>query len=162
MTLTQALKSCLITNYATFSGRATRSEFWLFKITVFFISFVVYVLLNAQTGDWKFAYITTQVLVSIPTLLPSLAVYVRRFHDTGRSTKSAVLVLAIYYSGAVVSRLGEQFVYAGLALTIVATIYSLWVLLSKSVSDEAEADPEDDTHPEDEGTLPEDRQTIEF
>lgn len=69
-------------NYATFSGRAGRREYWTFIL----INFAVFVGLafvdNALFGE------DTSVLASlyvIGVLLPSLAVSVRRLHDTGRS-----------------------------------------------------------------------------
>ncbi|KAA0699962.1 DUF805 domain-containing protein [Neorhizobium sp. P12A] len=73
-----------MSKYATFSGRATRSEFWMFML--------VSTLLNM--GSWgldtvlwagrpRFMIIGT--LVGLIHCLPSLAVFVRRLHDTDRT-----------------------------------------------------------------------------
>ncbi|MDR6766671.1 uncharacterized membrane protein YhaH (DUF805 family) [Acidovorax delafieldii] len=73
MDFVSAVKSCL-GQYATFSGRAVRSEFWwffLFQIIVVVVaSFVSELAAN---------------LASLALLLPALAVGARRLHDIGRS-----------------------------------------------------------------------------
>lgn len=73
MDFAQAIKSCL-SQYATFTGRAPRSEFWwfvLFQLLVLlvsgFISEIVY------------------AIAALALLLPILAVGARRLHDIGRS-----------------------------------------------------------------------------
>ncbi|AWL87335.1 hypothetical protein AMK14_09505 [Streptomyces sp. TSRI0445] len=69
----------VLKNYAGFSGRARRKEYWMFTL----INFVIAVVLQIV----GFA-IDTQVPYYIyfaATLIPSLAVAVRRLHDTGRS-----------------------------------------------------------------------------
>ena len=65
--------------YATFGGRASRSEFWyfyLFYIIILFIGSVV----ETAAGIANLSY-----LCIIPLWLPQLAVSVRRMHDTDRS-----------------------------------------------------------------------------
>lgn len=65
--------------YATFSGRASRSEFWffyLFYIIVYFIGMVV-------EGAAGITNLST--LFILPLWLPQLAVSVRRMHDTDHS-----------------------------------------------------------------------------
>lgn len=69
-----------LNKYAEFSGRARRAEYWMF--TAFNILFsiglqIVDVLLG--TGG------ILGGLFSLAILLPGLAVFVRRMHDTGRS-----------------------------------------------------------------------------
>ena len=58
-----------LTKYAQFSGRARRSEFWLFALINFLISMIPYL-------GWVWALVV---------LIPSWAVFCRRMHDTGRS-----------------------------------------------------------------------------
>jgi len=65
--------------YATFDGRASRSEFWyfsLFEVIVSFLSGIV----EGATGITGLSYIP-----SLALLIPSIAVTCRRMHDTGRS-----------------------------------------------------------------------------
>jgi len=61
-------------NYAKFSGRASRSEFWWWSLFT--------VILQAATSGFGDA---VGGLVSLAVLLPSFAVHVRRLHDTDRS-----------------------------------------------------------------------------
>jgi len=71
--MVDALKACL-TKYADFNGRATRSEYWWFFLTVLLGSAVT-------------SLITPRIyaLFSLLTVLPLLAVGARRLHDTNRS-----------------------------------------------------------------------------
>ena len=61
-------------NYAKFAGRAGRSEFWWWTLFT--------VLVQAATAGFGD---TINGLASLAVLLPSLAVHVRRLHDTNRS-----------------------------------------------------------------------------
>jgi len=69
----QAIKTCF-NKYATFSGRAGRSEFWWFVL----FSLLV-------TGGASIIGQRLESLVSLALLLPSLAVGARRLHDIGKS-----------------------------------------------------------------------------
>jgi uncharacterized membrane protein YhaH (DUF805 family) len=73
MTFQEAVKACL-NNFATFTGRASRPEFWYFFLAVFLVS-VVANLISDILG----------LLVSLATIVPMLAAGARRLHDTGRS-----------------------------------------------------------------------------
>jgi uncharacterized membrane protein YhaH (DUF805 family) len=78
----QAVRTCL-GNYAVFAGRARRSEYWWFTLFGLLASAAAAVL-----DVVAFPYSTVQplsTLLSLGLLLPSLAVGVRRLHDTGRS-----------------------------------------------------------------------------
>lgn len=79
--LQQAISVCL-GKYATFSGRASRSEYWYFVLFTALVSFALALVEVAATGGE-----TTVMsdLFSLATLLPSLAVGVRRLHDINRS-----------------------------------------------------------------------------
>ncbi len=75
MTFTESIKICF-SKYAEFNGRATRSEYWWFVLFIFLVSAV----LNVINHSGVLASI-----FSLVVLLPSLAVAVRRLHDTNRS-----------------------------------------------------------------------------
>ncbi|MCH3986136.1 MAG: DUF805 domain-containing protein [Prevotella sp.] len=96
----QSLKS-VFHHYATFKGRAPRSEFWwfeLFEVIVFFIaSLVDDLVLDFVYRKFGFQYkgsigILTLILF-VGLLLPGLAVFWRRLHDTGRSGWYCLMVL---------------------------------------------------------------------
>jgi uncharacterized membrane protein YhaH (DUF805 family) len=89
-----AVRACFA-KYATFSGRASRSEFWYFTLFVFgapFLLGVTIALLDGLVGGLfaseaaleEFVEIV-DLLFSLALLVPSLAVSWRRMHDTGRS-----------------------------------------------------------------------------
>ena len=70
----------VLTSYATFNGRAGRKEFWIFiLLTLLIAGMVGYldVLLGLKT--------TLLSIYSISICSPTLAVSVRRLHDTGKS-----------------------------------------------------------------------------
>ena len=66
--------------YATFDGRASRSEYWWFALGSFLISLVIkFVFGIFDMGE------TAISIYSIFIFIPSIAVSVRRLHDIGKS-----------------------------------------------------------------------------
>lgn len=65
--------------YVDFTGRARRKEYWMF----FLINFVIALALAVVDAVLGFGLLGG--LYALAVLLPSLAVTVRRLHDTGRS-----------------------------------------------------------------------------
>ena len=91
MNMQTAVKTVL-GKYATFSGRASRSEFWWFTLAVLILSIIVSIIDGAvvapMLGFEAFADEAGEplrVIESLVLLLPSLAVAVRRLHDIDRS-----------------------------------------------------------------------------
>ena len=73
-------------NYATFSGRSNRSEYWYF--TLFSIIFLILVIVLDNVFGLAFEgspYGPLYVIYFLATILPSIAVTVRRLHDTNKS-----------------------------------------------------------------------------
>ena len=66
--------------YASFSGRARRTEYWMFFLVYFVIALVIGVVEGLLSIG---GYLTG--IFALVHLLPSLGVTVRRLHDTGRS-----------------------------------------------------------------------------
>ena len=84
MTFTQAVP-LVLKSYATFSGRARRSEYWwfyLFTLLVGIATSVIDAVLNAAFNN---EIEIVGAITSLVLLLPTLAVTARRLHDTGRS-----------------------------------------------------------------------------
>lgn len=80
-----AVRTCL-SKYVDFSGRARRSEYWYFALFNLLVSFVASILDAVLGTDYDLGsggFIST--IASLALLLPSLAVGVRRLHDTDRS-----------------------------------------------------------------------------
>ena len=85
MTPIAAVKS-VFTKYATFRGTASRPEYWWWTL----FSVVVTGVINAFQGDLdnpNTAASTIGLVWAVGTLIPGLAVTVRRFHDAGFSGK---------------------------------------------------------------------------
>lgn len=69
----------VLTQYATFSGRARRSEYWWFYLA-YVIAAVVATIIDGILG-----VPVLEVLLALGLLIPGLAVGVRRLHDVGKS-----------------------------------------------------------------------------
>jgi uncharacterized membrane protein YhaH (DUF805 family) len=78
MGMPDAVRSVL-TKYATFSGRARRSEYWWFYLAYVIVSIV------ASIIDGLLGVTVLTIIVSLGLLIPTLAVSVRRLHDIGKS-----------------------------------------------------------------------------
>ena len=83
MNFSQAISVCL-SKYATFTGRASRPEFWWFFLFQILISFAASMLGDLIAG-----------LVSLGLLLPALAVGTRRLHDIGKSGWWQLIMLTV-------------------------------------------------------------------
>ncbi|MFD5429582.1 DUF805 domain-containing protein [Streptomyces sp. NPDC127084] len=70
----------VLKKYAAFSGRARRQEFWMFTL----INVIIQLVLTGLDYGVLGLGILGPIYVLL-TFLPSLAVTVRRLHDTGRS-----------------------------------------------------------------------------
>jgi len=73
MTFGESISTCF-SKYATFNGRASRSEYWWFVLFTFLVSLATGMVSQTMSG-----------LFSLAVLLPSLAVGVRRLHDIDKS-----------------------------------------------------------------------------
>ena len=88
---------CVTTKYAQFNGRACRKEYWMYALMFGIIDFVPAFILGFIEG-WVKGYtkgaqelhldepkLIIYTLINLLLLCPSLAVAIRRLHDTGRS-----------------------------------------------------------------------------
>ena len=69
----------VLKQYAVFSGRARRKEYWMFTL-INFIVIVVLAVLEALLGIFG-----PNLIYGLAVFVPSLAVAIRRLHDTDRS-----------------------------------------------------------------------------
>ena len=75
--------SSVLKNYATFSGRAPRSEYWYWAFFILILSIVpmaIDTMLFSESG-----YSPVGLLVSLGLLIPNISVAVRRLHDIDRT-----------------------------------------------------------------------------
>jgi uncharacterized membrane protein YhaH (DUF805 family) len=105
--------------YATFSGRSRRQEYWMFFLFNIIFSITIAILdevlgLKENSGGINNAGILGSIYTLV-TFIPSLAVAVRRLHDTDRSGWYLLLPIAPY----VLIILGIILKGGGLVLTII-------------------------------------------
>ena len=86
----------VINNYVGFSGRATRTEYWMFTLVNILI--IAGLSIIEKILGWKDALVG---LYGLAIFIPSLAVSFRRLHDTGRSAWW-LLIGIIPFIGAIV------------------------------------------------------------
>ena len=78
-------------NYINFNGRARRTEFWMFTLV-----HIIIIFLSLFLGPVPF------ILYMLLTIMPAVAVGIRRLHDTGRSgwwilAANVPILFVIYY-----------------------------------------------------------------
>lgn len=106
-------------NFGVFSGRATRSEYWLYRLEVIIVGFVIYMfffLLTGQTGAERLTgsevlpenepilgilILGVAAILGILLIIVDLGVTIRRLHDTGRSGWWIFIRLVPYIGGLV-------------------------------------------------------------
>ena len=82
--------------YVDFQGRSRRTEFWLWFVFQLIVAIIFGILKSALgTGSANFVQLLNTIF-SLAILLPSLAVGVRRFHDTNRTGWWIVLPLVVF------------------------------------------------------------------
>ena len=82
-------------NYVNFSGRAFRSEYWLWVLFTVIGSLVTGILDAAAFGYSPGGVSPLNAIFDLVTLLPSLAVGARRLHDIDRSGWWVLITLTI-------------------------------------------------------------------
>ena len=76
----------VLKKYADFSGRAQRAEYWYFTLFCFLISIALTIVDNAMglySTDARIGVFEGLFILAV--FIPSLAVTIRRLHDTNRS-----------------------------------------------------------------------------
>ena len=89
-----SVKTCF-NKYATFSGRASRSEYWFFYLFTIIASIVTWIidtmLLGYSSEDTGAISLIFQIII----ILPSIAVGARRLHDIGKSGWWQLIMITI-------------------------------------------------------------------
>ena len=107
-------KSCLTEDYANFSGRARRAEYWYYSLAIG-LAFLALVAVMFVIGAVVASFDPSEDVAAagmvlaglmlgaafLATFIPGLAVTVRRLHDTGRSGWWYLISLIPYVGGIV-------------------------------------------------------------
>ena len=88
MGFVEAVRTCVFRKYADCQGRASRAEYWWFAVFAVVVPFVGF-------NSWRRfpGLLVAGAAVALVTVIPHLAVTVRRLHDTDRSGWWALLGL---------------------------------------------------------------------
>ena len=82
-------KKAFAKNYANFNGRARRSEYWYYTlmniIIVVGIQILTGIFAAMQSGVIAMVFGALYIIFALASIVPSLAVTVRRLHDIGKS-----------------------------------------------------------------------------
>ena len=73
-------KRVVLENYANFAGRARRAEYWWFTLANILAIVVLAVLMAAAK-----IFVVLYVIYALALIIPSIAVTIRRLHDTDKS-----------------------------------------------------------------------------
>ena len=132
MTFSQSVRSALIDNYANFKGTASRSEYWwfaLFFVLVIFVVLFVFGIVIAMAGFGQAAIGIVVGVLMLALIVPTLAVWVRRCHDGGRSTGEAVVIFVLVNVVSLATPVGGGFVeVSGAVQTLAWVVFGLAAL----------------------------------
>ena len=81
MNFIESIKTCLTKKYFSFSGRASRSEFWFFYLFIL-IGYIICITLIVAVS-MKLFWLMGLFMLGI--MIPALAVTARRLHDINKS-----------------------------------------------------------------------------
>lgn len=95
--------------YADFSGRSRRKEYWMFALLQAIVALVLIGLMlgtagttPGDTASASMLWIGLLVVWGLGTIIPSIAVQVRRFHDQDRSGWMVLIGFIPYIGGLIV------------------------------------------------------------
>ena len=83
--------------YVDFKGCTSRKEYWTFVGANVCVNLIILLIIGISQG----VLVPLYSLYYLATIVPSLAIYTRRLHDTGRSGHWQWLYLTVYGSIAV-------------------------------------------------------------
>jgi len=82
-------KKVVLENYANFNGRARRSEYWWFALMnaliLLFFGILIGVSISMENDILMYVFVTLFVIYFLATIIPNIAVTVRRLHDINKS-----------------------------------------------------------------------------
>ena len=122
MSFGEAIKS-VFSKYATFSGRARRSEYWYFVLfnVLFMLGFALIARVFPEAKFLTYLYL----VYSLAIVIPSLAVGVRRLHDIGKRGWNMFILLIVALLNSSITVLGKSSLKIGSGVLIILAIIAL-------------------------------------
>ncbi len=96
MILIEYWKLVVLERYAKFDGRAGRAEYWWFVLANFLIAVVLYILVAIAS-----IFFVLLIVFWLALIVPSIAVAIRRLHDTNK-TGWFILISLIPFVGGII------------------------------------------------------------
>ncbi|MCG7338193.1 DUF805 domain-containing protein [Staphylococcus sp. ACRSN] len=136
--------------YVNFKGRSRRSEYWfmtlwhlIFMVPAFIVNIIglfimifgISVSSNVTSATGLIIIFVSSIYIFIyglATLIPNYAIYIRRFHDTGRSMLIPLIFLGIYivtYSFILVFNFTDPDYINGSTIITIIIIYVLYFVM---------------------------------
>jgi uncharacterized membrane protein YhaH (DUF805 family) len=116
--------------YAVFSGRAPRAEYWWFYLATIIVQ-IPLTIVDKTLGGWS----PFSTLFSLATLVPWLAVTMRRLHDTERSGWWLLLLAAAFAFIGIMAAVGPGGPFVGsTAGSFTGMIVAILLLLIASIT----------------------------
>lgn len=127
MTPVDWAKRPIVDKYADFNGRAPRAEYWWFVLAIVIVAIVLSIVESILGVGHLIGgvYGPLTALLFVGTVVPSLAVAVRRLHDTNRPGMWVLLWLVPW-----ALMIGIRFMYAGAGALAMAGMMGLIGLIS--------------------------------
>jgi|18_taG_2_1085343.scaffolds.fasta_scaffold01668_5 uncharacterized membrane protein YhaH (DUF805 family) len=101
--------------FATFEGRASKSEFWPFYLLCAFLNVIAYIV-DVNYFEFESGIGPATIIFNLVTVVPLIAVSARRLHDVGKSgwwfligfTGIGLIPLWIWWAGTGGKKLGKS------------------------------------------------------
>ena len=124
MNFQNSVKICF-KKYATFSGRASRSEFWYFWL----FSYAIYAILLISAINIAYIFFWFFGGFFLVTFIPFIAVTARRLHDVNKSGWFQILPLPFSFLDRLLERTSQEglsIIFAFITLGLYIYLIVLW------------------------------------
>ena len=120
MDFQKSVKTCF-QKYATFSGRASRSEFWYFWL----FNYAIYAILTIIALNISFKFFWFLGVFFLVNFIPYIAVTARRLHDVNKSGWFQILPLPFSFLDRLLERTSQE----GLSIIFTFITLGLYIYL---------------------------------
>jgi len=119
MTFKKSIETC-IKKYADFKGKASRSEYWWFVVSLGIVGFLISYIDRSIFSNFTSTVGTGPMgfLFNISVFVPLISVGARRLHDTNRSGWWQLMALIMLFTS-----FKSEILYLGITGIVVLAIY---------------------------------------